>query len=156
MSTEGQYFNYPLDAHATSVDVWNLTYQRQFASNWVRLGELCGQQEHSHLDGRGRRSGHLHSRATVVPVNTGSRRQSLLDDFKHRPKAAALPAKSHRRERITRTSYQADDGANAEYNAFLAKVEHRFTENYTILANYTYSHCISEADFGGDLGGSQH
>ena len=33
-------------------------------------------------------------------------------------------------------------------------MEHRFTENYTILANYTYSHCISEADFGGDLGGA--
>jgi len=48
--------------------------------------------------------------------------------------------------------FQADDGANAEYNAFLGKVEHRFTKNYTILANYTYSHCISEADFGGDLG----
>ena len=49
--------------------------------------------------------------------------------------------------------WQADDGANAEYNALLLKAEHRFSDHYTILGNYTYSHCISEADFIGDLGG---
>jgi len=51
--------------------------------------------------------------------------------------------------------YQADDGANAEYQGLLLKGEHRFSNHYSILANYTWAHCISEADAEGDLGGPQ-
>jgi hypothetical protein len=50
--------------------------------------------------------------------------------------------------------FQADDGANSEYHGLLLKGEHRFSNHYTMIANYTYSHCISEADFSGDLGGA--
>ena len=50
--------------------------------------------------------------------------------------------------------WRADDGANSSYNALLLKAEHRFSDHYTVLANYTYSHCISTADFIGDLGGA--
>ena len=48
--------------------------------------------------------------------------------------------------------FQTDDGASASYNAMVAAVQHRFSHNYTFLANYTLSHCINEADTGGDLG----
>jgi hypothetical protein len=48
--------------------------------------------------------------------------------------------------------FQTDDGANASYHALVAAVQHRFSHNYTFLANYTWSHCIDEADTGGDLG----
>jgi hypothetical protein len=34
----------------------------------------------------------------------------------------------------------------------LLSVHHRFSHNYSFMANYTWSHCISEADTGGDLG----
>ena len=51
--------------------------------------------------------------------------------------------------------FQADDGANAEYNGLLLKTEHRFSNHYSILANYAWAHCISEADAEGDLGGPQ-
>jgi hypothetical protein len=42
---------------------------------------------------------------------------------------------------------------NAEYEALLVSAQHRFSSHYLLLANYTYSHCISEGDFQGDLGG---
>jgi len=48
----------------------------------------------------------------------------------------------------------ADDGANADYNALLASIQHRFSHNYTFLANYTYSHCTSEPDFEGEITGA--
>jgi hypothetical protein len=51
--------------------------------------------------------------------------------------------------------FQADDGGVSRYQALLLKGQHRFAQNYTILANYTYSHCISDADSSGDLGGAQ-
>jgi hypothetical protein len=36
------------------------------------------------------------------------------------------------------------------------KTEHRFAHNYTLLVNYTWSHCISTVDFGGELAGNNY
>ena len=36
------------------------------------------------------------------------------------------------------------DGGNANYNALLLSVQHRFTKNYTLSANHTWSHCLTE------------
>ncbi len=49
-----------------------------------------------------------------------------------------------------------DDGANATYNALLASVNKRMSHNFTLLANYTWSHCISDGDFGGDITGPSY
>jgi hypothetical protein len=46
-----------------------------------------------------------------------------------------------------------DDGANATYNALLGSVNKRLSHNVAFLANYTWSHCISDGDFGGDITG---
>ena len=45
----------------------------------------------------------------------------------------------------------ADDGANASYNGMLLSMQHRFGQGYTALFNYTYSHCLGDGDFSGDL-----
>jgi hypothetical protein len=50
----------------------------------------------------------------------------------------------------------ADDGSNAEYQALILSAQHRFSRHYTIVANYTWSHCIDEGDFGGDINGPQY
>ena len=47
------------------------------------------------------------------------------------------------------------DGANANYNAMLATVKHPFNKGFTILGNYTWSHCISDQDFTGELTNSR-
>ena len=149
---EGFYFNYPLNAYATSVDVWNLTYQRQFANNWVVSASYMGNKS-THIW-----TGEDVDPGIFIPGNCAAGQYGLTQ-------AGACSQTSNTNQRrllylqnpvaggFYSDIYQADDGANAEYNAFFAKVEHRFTKNYTILANYTYSHCVSEADFGGDLGG---
>jgi hypothetical protein len=48
---------------------------------------------------------------------------------------------------------QEYDGAGGNYNGVLTSLQHRFAQHYTVLANYTYSHCVSGATDGGDLGG---
>ena len=47
----------------------------------------------------------------------------------------------------------ADDGANANYEGAIASLQHRFSHNFTLLTNYTWSHCTSEADFTGEITG---
>lgn len=37
-----------------------------------------------------------------------------------------------------------DDGGTAGYNALIVSTEHRLSHNFSMLANYTYSHCIGD------------
>jgi hypothetical protein len=48
------------------------------------------------------------------------------------------------------------DGGNANYNAMLLSLQHRFTKSYTVNANYTWSHCLSEGDASLNGGGTAH
>lgn len=41
------------------------------------------------------------------------------------------------------TVHQLDDGSTADYNAMLISVQHRVASHFSVLANYTLSHCIS-------------
>ena len=51
------------------------------------------------------------------------------------------------------TMTQIDDGANSSYNGVLAAIQHRMSTNFSFLANYTWSHCISVGDSPGDVAG---
>jgi hypothetical protein len=51
---------------------------------------------------------------------------------------------------------QSDQGANSHYNGMLFSLQHRFASNFTLLFNYTWSHCISDGDFGGELAGNYY
>ena len=47
----------------------------------------------------------------------------------------------------------AADSATSNYNGLIATIQHR-TAAYTVLANYTWSHCIDVEDAQGDIGGT--
>ena len=49
---------------------------------------------------------------------------------------------------------EMDDGAVARYEGLLLSSQHRFSQHYTFLANYTDSYCLSDYDFGAALAGS--
>ena len=46
------------------------------------------------------------------------------------------------------------DGSSSVYDGLLLTVQHRFAQHFTLLTNYTWSHCITGGTDVGDLGGN--
>lgn len=147
--SEGAYTNQPIDLHPTYMQQWDLSYQRQIGNNW-RISAVYIGNKTTHLwtaiEGNPAVyiPGTCNGRPCSTTSNTNQRRVLYLEN----PVTGSLYSNIRMR----------DDGANSEYNGILFQAEHRFSSHYTILANYTYSHCIAEVgnDTGQQLGGSQY
>jgi hypothetical protein len=138
----GTYISVPPDVKPTYVMQWNLSYQRQLAADWLVTANYLGNA-----------SRHIWGSVDInysvdVPVagkaastsNTNQRRLLYLMN----PTAGA----AYGEIQVT------DDGANAEYHGLLLSVQHRLAHHLTFLSNYTYSHCVSDWDFAGELAGT--
>jgi hypothetical protein len=134
----GVYIQMPRHTQPTYMAQWNASYQRQFAGNWLASVSYIGNK-----------TTHLWVGSEINPAiftpgattaTTEQRRVLVLQD---KVKGAAYGSIN-----------QADEGANAHYEALLLSVQHRFGHGFTLLTNYTDSVCISDFDFTGELGGS--
>jgi hypothetical protein len=134
----GVYVNIPLNVKPTYVQLWNVSYQRQLTGNWLVSANYLGSKTtHLWLATEANPAAYLGPSSTTG--NTNQRRVLYLID----------PAKGG----LYGTMGQTDDGANSHYNGLLVSLQHRFSHNFTSLTNYTYSHCIGDGDFTGELTG---
>jgi hypothetical protein len=147
--TAGVYVNMPLNPKPTYVANWNVTYQRQIGTSWVASVSYLGNKT-THLwsnNGEINPASFLGLGACTIngiayatcstTGNTNQRRRLYLQN----PTLGAAYASIN----------TMDDGAVAHYNGLLMSIQHRFAHNFTFLANYTYSNCISDTDFGAAL-----
>jgi hypothetical protein len=139
---QGTYTNYPLHAHPTYMLQWNLSYQLQLTKNWLLAANYLGNKT-THVW-----TGYQMNAGVYIPGMCGESPCSTEDNLQQRRVLSLINP-------VSGAMYgdfgQADDGANAEYQGILLSAQHRFANHYTVMANETWSHCISEADFGGDL-----
>jgi hypothetical protein len=142
--TSGAYFDIPLNLRPTYAQEWDLSYQRQMGTDWLLSATYLGTKT-THMwvateeDPGVYIPGVCAGKACSTTANLNQRRVLALEN------SAAGAYYS--------TLTQADSGANTEYNGLLVSARRRFSGNLTILANYTLSHCISEATFVGTLAG---
>lgn len=130
------YVTMPLNLKPTYISNWNASYQHQFADSWLATISYLGNKT-THIW-----VGQETNPAVYIPgsaASTQNRRVLTLLNA-----TQGLPIGSHP---------IADDGANSEYDGVIASLQHRFSHNYTALANYTWSHCTSEAEFTGEIAG---
>jgi hypothetical protein len=142
----GTYAAIPLNMKPTSMTQWNASYQRQLPSNWM-----------ASITYLGNKTTHLwlsvdRDPGVYVPGNCGNAACSTTGNTNQRRVFyRANPAEGQYYASMITT----DDGANATYNGLLASIQHRFSHGFTFLANYTWSHCISDGDFAGNVGNEQ-
>ncbi len=129
--TAGLYINFPLNLHQMYHQQWDFSYQFQAGSNWLLSASYLGNKA-THL-----RTSTEQNPAIFIPgastiANTQQRRLlNLLN-----------PANGAYFANIT----LADDGVNTNYNALRLSAQHRFSQNFTLLSVYTWSHCLQNAE----------
>jgi hypothetical protein len=132
----GTYVSIPPNVHPTYMMQWNLSYQRQVGKNWLASASYLGNKT-THILGS-----YDVNYSVYIPGSsaaTNNRRLLYLQN----------PTLGQYYSNIQTT----DDGGNSHYNGLLLSVQHRFASHFTFLSNYTWSHCISDADFLGELAG---
>jgi hypothetical protein len=135
----------PPHLHSPSVKQWNFSVQRRISDNWVFTASYIG-NETSHLW-----IGNEINPAVYIPGNCGSSACSTTGNTQARRVLSILDPKVGA---YYSTMIVADDGISANYNGLLTSIEHRFAQNFTLLANYTWSKCLGiapVASFSGDV-----
>ena len=148
------YTTYPLNLRTTYLEQWNLSVEKQVASNWLLKAAYLGTHT-VHLW-----SDQAVNAAQLVPttgalgtcpagVTTG------CDATSNTNQRRALYLENPAQGQYYGTVHSLDDGGTASYNALLLTAQHRLAAHYTVLANYTFSHCITDP-FTSELDGVQY
>ncbi|HEX4811083.1 MAG TPA: hypothetical protein VH325_19240 [Bryobacteraceae bacterium] len=147
----GTYINMPLNPAPTYVAQWNLTYQRQFAGDWMASISYLG-NETTHL-------WIAEERDPAEYLGIGS---CTINGKTYKPCSSTANTNQRRLLYLTNPSigqYYAsidttDDGAVSHYEGLLMSLTHRFSNSFQMNANFTDSYCLSDYDFGAALAGS--
>ena len=134
----GTYLNMPLHIAPTYVQLWNVSVQRQLAANWLATATYLGNKS-THLWLQNEQNPAVDVPGASTTANTNQRR--ILDRLNPATNAGGLVS----------SIALADDGGNSHYNGLTLALNHRFSRNFSGLANYTWSHCLGSGDFASDL-----
>ncbi|MGA2599551.1 MAG: carboxypeptidase regulatory-like domain-containing protein [Bryobacteraceae bacterium] len=151
----GVYIDMPLHPKSTYVAEWNVTYQRQLGNSWMVSASYLGNKT-THLWIAEERDPDIY-----IPGNCAAGQYGLTAAG---PCSSTSGANYQARRLLTLSNPatgiyyssidEMDDGAVARYQGLLLSTQHRFSQHYTFLANYTDSYCLSDYDFGAALAGS--
>ncbi len=146
-ASAGVYVNMPISTSPTYMAQWNVSYQRQITTNWLASINYLGNKT-THLW-----VGEDINPALFIPGTcAGKPCSSTSNTNQRRPLYLQNPVAGAAYASIT----QSDQNGNSNYNGMLVSIQHRFSNGFTLLSNYTWSHCISDVDFTGELAGSQY
>jgi hypothetical protein len=110
---------------------WDLSYQRQLSGNWMVSASYVGNNSvHVRTANEMNPAVYIPGKSTLA--NTDQRRVLYLLN----PVAGAYYS----------TITMMDDGGTTNYNALRLTTQHRFANNFTFLAVYTWSHCLQNAE----------
>jgi hypothetical protein len=143
--SQGAYVSLPLHFRPTSVQQFDLSFEHQVGDNWSLSATYLGNVTR-HIWG-----GISLNPSVYIPGTCGGAPcSSTKNTAQRRVLSIQNPTLGNFYSSIT----GGYDGGSSSYNGLILSAKRRFNGNYSIIANYTYSHCLSTADFTGDIGGT--
>jgi hypothetical protein len=137
------YYTVPIRIRTPYMQQWNLSLQRQLGDGWLLTANYLGNRSLHRWTNR------AINPAVYIPGTCGTGPCSTTGNTVTRRFLARLsPAGANMGPMPI-----LDDGAGTNYNAMLFAVNRRFSRNFSMLANYTLSHCLSDGDGDPGIGG---
>jgi Carboxypeptidase regulatory-like domain len=145
----GTYVFEPADAKATYLQQWNLSVQKQVGTDWlVTVSYLGNKTTHQWL-------GHEMNPAVYIPGTCVAGQYGLASNgacsTTGNTNARRIFALSKPDGQYFGSAITVDTDGNASYNAMLLTLQHRMSHNFSILTNYTWSHCLNQGEAGQDI-----
>jgi hypothetical protein len=159
--TSGSYFVVPPNLKQAYSQNWNLSVEKQFLKDWSFTASYLGNRVQNNS------AGNEQNPATYIPgVSTGAVGScgALTVVPKSGANCSSTGNTNGRRQlsliNATQGAYftqvtEAYTGLGSNYNGLLVSLQHRFSDYFTLLTNYTYSHCLSGPPENGDNAGDQ-
>lgn len=159
--TAGSYFVVPTNLQQAYSQVWNLSFEKQFLKNWSVTASYLGTRVLHNSAGNeqnpavyipGVSTGTAGSCGGITPVPAkGTNCSSTSNTSSRRVLSLQNSAQGAYFTQVT----EAYTGLGSNFNGLLLSLQHRFANYFTLLANYTYSHCLSGPPENGDNAGDQ-
>ena len=159
--TSGTYFVLPPNLQQAYSQNWNLSVQKQFLNDWALtatylgtrvLHNSYGNEQNPAVYYPGKSTGAAGSCGTLSPVPAAGTNCSTTGNTNARRVLSGINAAQG--AYFTQVT-QAYTGMGSNFNGLLVTVQHRFSQYFTLLSNYTYSHCLSGPPENGDNAGDQ-
>jgi len=159
--TNTLYVLLPPHIQTPTVNQWTASVQQDLGSGWsLSLNYLGNKNSHLWL-GRGinpsiyiagNSTGAIGSCGTLTPTTglpTAGKPCSSTTNANNRTVLSLInPVQG---QLYSDAMVQIDDGANSSYHGLIVAVQHRMSSDFSFLANYTWSHCISQGDAPSDV-----
>ena len=159
--TSGSYFVVPTNLRQSYSQNWNLSVEKQFLKNWSLTASYLGtrviynsagneQNPATYIPGKSTGApGSCGALATVPKAGTAC--SSTSNTNARRVLSGINPVQGAYYTQVT----EAYTGLGSNFNGLLVSLQHRFSDYFTLLTNYTYSHCLSGPPENGDNAGDQ-
>lgn len=157
--TNAYYVLLPRNIRTPTVYQWTASVQQDLGRGWMMsLSYLGNHNAHLWL-GRainpavyipGTWTGAGSCGALTVSPGTGSACSTVGNAPQRTVLALANPTQG---AFFSPTMTLISDGYDSSYNGVIAAVQHRMSDSFSLLTNYTWSHCISVGDAPGDVAG---
>jgi len=126
----GVYVNMPLHTNPPYAQQWNLSIQRQVGNNLLLAANYFGNT-----------TTHMWTGVEADPALPVAG-ATLGTENQHRLLYLQNPAQGQ----YYSTIGQVDDGGKADYQGLLLTVQRRMSNNFSVLSNFTWSHCVSDPE----------
>jgi Carboxypeptidase regulatory-like domain/TonB dependent receptor len=137
----GTYVTFPLDMQPMYLNEWNLSIQRQLGKDWLVTANYVG-NETTHLFTSNQANPGVFQGLGACTLNGVS--YPVCSTVANIQQRRILTLKNPAQGAFYGAVAQADDGGTGSYEGMFLSAQRRMSKGVTLLANYTWSHCISD------------